>query len=226
MESLQKFLEQYKVRSYEKDATILQQGVVPDCAFVVKKGVIGTYNSSETGDEHPIGFGLKGKFFPLGWLFDKTYRTQYYYRTLSPCDIYIVPKQELLDFLDTSVQATRQVLDQCVGELIGHEMRISALSQSKASDKVLGTIHYLSLCFGRDLQQDIVEIPIPLTQQEIANFAGLTRETAGAELKQLAEQGILTVKRKKYIVRTDKLNHLLDDEYDLQMVRQLPISQK
>ncbi len=219
MDSLQDFLKRHKVRSYEKNCTILQQDVVPECAFVIKKGVIGTYNVTETGDEHPIGFGLRGKFFPLGWLFGKTYRTQYYYRTLSACEVYMVPKEELLTFLGTSAQVMSQVLDQCIGELINHEMRISALSQSKAGDKVLRTIHHLSLCFGRDLRTDVVEIPLPLTQRDIANFAGLTRETTGAELKQLAERGILTVKRKKYIVMTDRLNRLLDDEYDQQLVR-------
>lgn len=220
MDSLQDFLNRYKTRSYEKCCTILQQDVAPDCAFVVKKGVIGTYNVTESGDEHPIGFGLRGKCFPLGWLFGKTYRTQYFYRTLSACEVYMVPKEELLTFLGTSAQAMSQVLDQCVGELLNHEMRINALSQARAGDKVLRTMHYFALCFGRDIRTDVVEIPIPLTQQEIANFAGLTRETTGAELKQLAARGVLSVKRKKYIVMTNQLNRLLDDEYDQQMVRQ------
>ncbi len=220
MDTLQDFLGNYKVRTYEKYCTILQQDVAPECAFVVKKGVIGTYNVTETGEEHPIGFGVKGKCFPLGWLFGRTYRTQYYYRTLTPCEVYMVPKQELLDFLASSTQAMAQVLDQCVWELISHEMRINALSQARAGDKVLRTMHYLSLCFGRDLSTDVVEIPIPLTQQDIANFAGLTRETVGAELKRLAARDILTVKRKKYIVWTNKLNYLLDDEYEQQLVRQ------
>lgn len=219
MDSLQEFLNHYKVRTYEKNSTILQQDVTPGCAFVIKKGVIGTYNVTESGDEHPIGFGTKGKFFPLGWLFGKTYRTQYYYRTLSTCEVYMIPKEEILTFLGTSAQATHQVLDQCVWELISHEMRINALSQSKACEKVLRTMHYLALCFGRDLRTDVVEIPIPLTQQMIANFAGLTRETVGAELKHLADEGVLSVKRKKYVVMTSHLNRLIDDEYDQQLVR-------
>jgi CRP/FNR family transcriptional regulator len=199
---------------------ILQQDIVPQCAFVVKKGVIGTYSLSEMGDEHPVGFGLRGKFFPLGWLFGKTYRTQYYYRALSVCEVFVVPKDDLLAFLETSPRAMSEVLSQCVGELVNHEMRINALSQSKASDKVLRTIHYLSLCFGRDLKTNVVEIPIPLTQTEIANLTGLTRETVGAELRQLTEQGIVSVKRRRYIVLTNHLNRLLDDEYEQQLVRE------
>ena len=98
-------------------------------------------------------------------------------------------------------------------------MRINALGQSKASEKVLHTIHYLSLCFGRDLRTDIVEIPLPLTQQDLANFTGLTRETVGSEIKKLVRRKIVFARRRKYIVLTDKLNKLLDDEYELQLVR-------
>ena len=111
------------------------------------------------------------------------------------------------------------VLDDCVRETIDHQMRIHALEQSKASDKVLHTIRYLALCFGRDLRRDIVEIPLPLTQQDVANFTGLTRETISVELKKLASKRILFHRNRSYVVLTDKLNELLDDEYEHQLVR-------
>lgn len=219
MHSLQEFLEHYKVQVYEKNDTILFQDITPQCAYVVKKGVIGTYNVTSTGEEKPIGFGMRGKLFPLGWLFGKIYKTQYYYRALSRCEVYAVPKEKLLTFLGGSTQAMSQVLEQCVWDSLNHEMRINALSQSRAADKVACTIHYLSLSFGRDLRTDVVEIPLPLTQQEIANFTGLTRETVGVEIKKLVEDGVLMSQRKKYIVKTNKLNALIDEEYEQQLVR-------
>jgi CRP-like cAMP-binding protein len=219
LDSLQKFLDHYKIQTFEKNDTVLQQDVTPQCVYVVKQGVVGTYNVTSAGEERPIGFGMKGKFFPLGWLFGKTRKTQYYYKTLDKCDFYVVPKEKLLTFLGGSTQAMSQVLEQCVWELLNHEMRINALSQPRASDKVLRTIHYLSLCFGRDLKTDVVEIPLPLTRQEIANFTGLTRETVGGEIKKLEELGVLSSHRKKYVVHTDRLDALIDDEYEQQLVR-------
>ena len=112
-----------------------------------------------------------------------------------------------------------QLLTQSVDEAIKNQMRINALEQSKACEKVLHTIHYLALCFGRDLRQDLVEIPLPLTQQDVANFTGLTRETVSVELKKLAHQKIILYRNRCYVVLTDKLNDLLDDDYEHQLIR-------
>jgi CRP/FNR family transcriptional regulator len=112
-----------------------------------------------------------------------------------------------------------QVLERSVCEAITHEMRINALGESKAADKVLHTIHYLALRFGRDLKTDLVEIPLPITQQDVANFTGLTRETVSVELKKLASEMIIFSRNRNYVVLTDRLNKLLDDEYEHQLIR-------
>ncbi len=213
------FLQRYDVRSYKKGEIILQQDIEPSCAFVIKEGIIKTYNITTNGEEKPIGFGVPNKLFPLGWIFGRTYRTQYYYEALTDCQVYKMPKNELLGHLHSDHNAMAHVLDQCVWEVLDHQMRINALGQSKAPEKILSTIHYLSLCFGRDLRTDIVEIPLPLTQQDIANLTGLTRETVSMEIKKLAAKNIIFAKRRKYVVLTDKLNELLDDEYDHKLVR-------
>jgi CRP/FNR family transcriptional regulator len=216
---LQGFLEQYSVRQYKKGDAILQQDATPPSAFVIKQGIVKTYNITSAGEEKPIGFNTSSEVFPLGWVFEKIVTSQYYYEALSDCEVYCVPPTEFLAFLQATPKAMFQVLDRCVWETINHEMRINALEQSKASDKVLYTIHYLALCFGRDLQPDIVEIPLPLTQQDLANFTGLTRETISAELKKLSTEKIIRYRHRSYVVLTDKLNTLLDDEYEHRLVR-------
>lgn len=198
----------------------MQQDIEPTCAFITKEGVMKTYNITINGEEKPIGFGTPGKLFPLGWIFGRTYKTQYYYEAFTDCEVYRVPKDDLLAHLNSCHEAMTEVLDQCVWEILDHQMRINALSQSKASDKILSTMHYLSLCFGRDVRPDIVEIPLPLTQQDIANLTGLTRETVSSELKKLSEKRVIFARRRKYVVLTDKLNELLDDEYEHRLVRQ------
>ena len=197
----------------------MQQDIEPTCAFAIKDGVIKTYNITINGEEKPIEFGTPDKLFPLGWIFGRTYKTQYYYEALVDSEVYKIPKNELLGHIHSDNEAMAHVLDQCVWEILDHQMRINALGQCRASDKILSAIHYLSLCFGRDLRPDIVEIPLPLTQQDIANLTGLTRETVSMEIKRLVGKNIIFAKRRKYVVLTDKLNELLDDEYDQKLVR-------
>lgn len=219
MSSLQKFLESHTVRSYQRGDVILQQDMEPTCAFGIKSGIIKTYNLTAKGEEKPVGFGTKKELFPLGWIFDKIHKAQYFYEALSDCELYAVPKEKLVEFIKANPRAMFQLLDRCVWEAMTNEMRINALGQSKASDKVLHIIHYLALCFGRDLQTDIVEIPLPLTQQDVANFTGLTRETISVELKKLASEKIIFSRNRNIVVLTDRLNGLLDDEYEQHLIR-------
>jgi DNA-binding transcriptional regulator LsrR (DeoR family) len=68
--------------------------------------------------------------------------------------------------------------------------------------------------YGHDVRQNVVKVSLPLTQQDLANFMGLTRETTGIELKRLEKSGVISYNRQNYIVRTDKLNELLDEDYE------------
>lgn len=212
-------MNKYKTESYKKGNVILGQGIEPDCAYVIKKGAIKTYNITSKGEEKPIGFNVAGDIIPLGWVFDKISKSLYFYEALNNCQLYKVPKDELVSFIQSDLDVMSQVLDRVVWRGLVHTTHINALEQSKASDKLLYTIHFLALYFGHDLKTDVVEIRVPITQQDVANFTGLTRETISVELKKLVSQKVIIVRRLNYIVRTDKLDELLDDEYERQLIR-------
>ncbi len=214
------FLRRCTTKSYKKGDVILQQDATPGGAFIVKQGVVKVYNLTSSGEEKPIGFSTKDELFPLGWILGKIFRSQYYYEALSDCQVYCAPLDELQAFIKQNSEAMYEVLDRCVGKMLHHQMHINALEQSKASEKVLHAIHHLALCFGHDLKTDVVEIPLPLTQQDVANFTGLTRETVSVELKKLASQKIILSRNRNFVVLTDKLNVLLDDEYEQHLIRE------
>lgn len=214
MEDFQKFLTTYHVRRYQKGEIIMVQGEVPTCAYVVKRGIVKTYNLTSLGEEKPIGFDIKDDIFPIAWVFSKAANAQYYYEAFTDCEVYCIPAQDLLVFWMRDTEHLFEYFSYFVGHYIQYQMRINALEQSKAAHKVLNTIHFLCLRYGKDMKQDLVKIQLPLTQQDLANFMGLTRETTGIELKKLQRKGVLTYRKQNYIVKTDMLNELLDEEYD------------
>lgn len=214
MEEFEKFLQKYHVRRFQKGEIIMVQGETPSCAYVVKRGAVKTYNLTSQGEEKPIAFDIKNEIFPIGWVFSKTARAQYYYEAFTDCELYCVPPQDLIAFMMRDAETLFEYFNYFVSRYLNFQMRINALEQSKAAYKVLNTIHFLCIRFGNEIKKDTVKIQLPLTQQDLANFMGLTRETTGIELKKLQRQGILTYRKQNYIVNTDKLNDLLDEEYD------------
>lgn len=187
---------------------------MPSCAYVVKTGVVKGYAITSEGVEKPIAFDVSFEIFPIGWVFGKLRWSQYYYGAFTDCELYRVPRQAYLDYLKDYPENMLNAFDRFVGHYLNFQMRVNALEQSKAIDKIIHTLHFLSLRYGREIAPHTVEIQLPLTQQELANIMGLTRETTGIELKKLERQGVLTHKRHTYTVKTNKLNEILDEEYD------------
>jgi CRP/FNR family transcriptional regulator, anaerobic regulatory protein len=207
------FLKQCRVQHFAKGEIILVQDEVPSTAYWIKQGVVKTYNLTRQGEEKPISFDIKDELFPVAWVFSKLPYSQYFYEAFTDCELYCVPKQLYIDFLRKNPNELFQVFDHFITRYMNYQMRINALEQSKASSKVLYTIHLLSLRFGKDHRENLVKVQLPLTQQDLANFMGLTRETTSMELKKLQDRGVIFYKNQNYSVKTDKLNELLDEDY-------------
>ncbi len=214
MEVFKQFIERYRVLKFSRGEIILFEGEVPNCAYIIKKGVVKTYNLTSDGQEKPISFDVEMETFPIGWVFGKLRSTQYFYEAFTDCSVYCVPREDLLHFIKHNPKLLYNYFDYFVSRYLNYQMRINALEQSKAADKVLHTLYFLCIRFGLELRQHVVKISLPLTQQDLANFMGLTRETTGIELKRLEKAGVISYNRQNYVVRTDKLNELLDEEYE------------
>ena len=214
VDPLRLFLQKYHTRKFDKGELILVQGETPSSAYILKKGVVKTYNLTSQGEEKPIAFDVQGEIFPIAWVFDQVNSAPYYYEAFTDCVVYSVPREDYKEFIMQNTERLMSVMEKFVAQYLNTQLRVHALEQSKAAAKILYTIHFLCLRFGVDVRKNVVRIQIPLTHQDLANFVGLTRETTGIELKRLQRSGLLTYKKQNYIVRTDKLNALLDEEYD------------
>ena len=100
------------------------------------------------------------------------------------------------------------------------QLRLNALEHSKAFDKIVSTLHYFALRFGRDIARNTIKIPLPLTQQDVANFTGLTRETVSAEFKKLTRKRVLGHHNQAYVIYTQRLDELLDDSFERHFIRE------
>lgn len=206
------FLAQYPVRRFKRREVMLQQGEVPEAAYVIKSGIVKSYNLTQLGEEKPIAFNLHDEVFPIGWVLSRLESSQFYYEALTDCEIYTVPVHEYVRFLKTEPNCLYELYRGLADRYVEYQMRINALEQSRASDKILYTLQFLAHRFGKDLNDDLVKIQLPLTKQDMANFMGLARETTTIELKKLERKGVISISHRNYTIDTTKLKELLGDE--------------
>ncbi len=214
LKRLSNFLETFSVRSYKKGEIMLFQGEAPRTAYAIKKGIAKAYNLSSTGDEKPIAFYGPFSVFPAAWVLGQVPSAIYYYEAFTDLQVYCFPREDYLAFIRRDPELLLWELNNYVLDDVGKTMRLNALQHSRASDKLIYTLHYLALSHGKPVKPNVVEIGLSLTHQDFANLTGLTRETTATELNKLKNLGVIAYgKHLPYRISMQKLNEALNDQF-------------
>ncbi len=218
---LHAFLQRHPVKRYKKGEIVVFQGEAPRSAYIVKSGTIKAYNLSVNGDEKPVAFYSEDNAFPATWIYGKVASATYYYEAFSSeVELYVVDRTQYATFIKRSPELLYQEFERLLSDQLGGSLRLNALQHSRASDKLIYTLHYLALTHGKTIGSDgQIEILLDLTHQDFANLTGLTRETAATELNKLKRQQIIDYgKHIPYKLNIKKLLQTQNDQFigDLQ----------
>lgn len=215
------FLGKYPTKEFKKGEIIIFQGEVPRSGYVVKSGIVKAYNLSVGGDEKPVAFYSADSVFPGPWTYNKVPNAIYYYEAFTPVvTLAAVNRDDFVQYIKSKPDLLYMELERYLMDQLGTSMRLNALQHSRASDKLLYTLHYLALNHGKTVGPQKIEIVLDLTHQDFANLTGLTRETAATELNKLKRKGVINYgKQMPYRLDVARLMNLLNDQYiaDLQI---------
>lgn len=200
-------------RRFGVGSTILYQGEVPRSAYIIVSGVARVYSISDTGDEQVVIFHADGEFFPTSWIFGKTPGALFFYEAVTDCEVALIARQDLLDFIYKEPETTQFVLNYFATNYTASLIRINALEQPKARDKLVYTLYYLCQRYAKnDDGRNVVTIPINLTHQTIASLVGLTRETTAVEMSKLKKQKIISYKQQQYQINLSMLLDIIGED--------------
>jgi CRP/FNR family cyclic AMP-dependent transcriptional regulator len=210
-DALREFCSKYPTRIIKKGRPLFYQGEIPRSSLFVKSGVVKLYNISANGEEKVVGYEGHDALLPSEWMFSRSPVSLYYCDTFVDCEVISIPREDLIDFINSHQDIALALLDRYISMYIGSTMHLHALEQLRSGDKLLHILQYLVLRFGKETTKNHYQIPLRLTHQEIANLVGLTRETVSTEIGKLKKSGILTIKDVYYIVDTDKALRVLGE---------------
>jgi CRP/FNR family cyclic AMP-dependent transcriptional regulator len=210
MQKIDEFIQRYPLRKFDKDQLLLVQDERPRDIFYVNKGFIKGYDINIDGIEQHIWLGAKGDIIPYEWLFDAVDSTLLFYSAFTELEVYVVNRQELLEFLGNNPDAIMFVAKDIASKLSELTEKLTATEKPKASEKIVYMLNILAKRFGSEnAEGDKSQITVPLTQQDIANLLGLTRETVATELKKLKDKGYVYYDKWQFVVHTDKIAELM-----------------
>ena len=159
-----------------------------------------------------VSIDRRGEDFPVGFALHLIDKSQYFYEAFTRCTIRLVPREQYLAHLHSNVESMYKRQVNMTMLLLSTLSRVHALEQSNASDKIAYTLLYMADQLGVILRPYTTRLKISVTQQEIADSLGLTRETASIELRKLEMMKLIAHSRKNYVLHIERLKKYLDEK--------------
>jgi CRP/FNR family transcriptional regulator, cyclic AMP receptor protein len=193
-----------ELRSLRAKQVVIVQGTLGHEMYAVLHGRLKVVRSSAEGKEATIGILEAGEMFGEIAMLDGGLRTASV-ETLEPCELLVLPRKTVMQYLDRHPQ-------------VMHQMIAALCQRLRSVDDFLQDAMFLNLPqrLGKTLRQlaiqhgikddEGVTIDLKLTQQELANMVGSSRESVNKQLSVWMEHGWLHMEQGMIrLLEADKL---------------------
>jgi CRP/FNR family transcriptional regulator, anaerobic regulatory protein len=208
-EELEEVYELIQHREIKKGEVLFQDGDIVTSLVIVNEGRFKSYNYTKEGKEQIIAILKEGDSYGEMHLL-KEKKFEGYLKAITDCDICTLSKEEFQRVLLQNSKMCLKVLE-VVGERLAQVERLAMMLSDK---DVEGKLAYIILDFAKKYgieEEGEIIIELPITKEEMASYAGITRETLSRKLKTLTEENyILMIGRKKMkVLDMEGLKHFL-----------------
>lgn len=210
LDTFRYFTAKYPIKTFKKGETILLKGEKPKNLFIIESGYVKTYSITKNGNERLVSIDRKDEEFPIGYTVGLIERSEYFYEAFTRCTVRMVPREEYLEYLGSNTERAYASHVRITRLLLATLSHIHALEQPSAGEKIAHTLVYMGKQLGVPLRPQKTDVKVLVTQQEIANSLGITRETANVELRKLEALSLITYSRKSYILHMEQLQEYLE----------------
>jgi CRP/FNR family transcriptional regulator, cyclic AMP receptor protein len=186
-------------KNYPKNAIVLTEGEMGDSLYMIKSGKVKVFISDQDGREMILKILGPGDFFGEMSMIDKQPRSA------------SVTTLETSHFLVLNHAAFEKCVER-VPRIANMVMRVLA-QRVREADKKIGTLAMMDV-YGR-VASTLLELSVydngklmvseKLSQQDLANMVGASREMVNRILKDLADRGFISVESKSITIINQEL---------------------
>ncbi len=193
-------------------STLYYQGEVPRRALYILDGIVRAYTISDDGEECIARLYGKGDLLPLSWLNNNSSTSLFYYEAISDVRAAAINKRDFWHVVNTNPACMREYMDYLMLEHASMLLRINGLTQSRALEKLAYALYYLMFQYGREVADGTFALDVSLTQSQLAQLIGQTRENTAKTLKVLKEKRVVDYKGSNYTIYKNRLESFLGED--------------
>jgi len=177
------------VRTFPRSTVLISEGDVGDALYVILSGRVKVYSSNEAGREFVIDFHGAGEYVGEMTLDGEPRSASV--MTVEPTTCAVVNRAQFRDFLLAHPDFAMHLIDRLI-----HRLRVTTGNlKSLALSDVYGRLVRLLNTLAHEVDGKFV-VPEKLTQQDIADRVGASRDMIGKLMKDLVAGGYLAVEER------------------------------
>ncbi|WP_366921972.1 Crp/Fnr family transcriptional regulator [Metallumcola ferriviriculae] len=186
-------------RPYRKGMFIFMESEPGDALFFVQQGRIKLSKTLADGREHILHFVGEGQIFAEVLLFDDgPYPATA--EVMTDATIGIIRNKDLDIFLRTHPDTSLKILKVMSRRLRKAQMQIRDLALKDTFGRLMSTLVKLAGEYGKETEEGLL-IDISLSQQELANMIGASRETVSRSLNDLKKSNVIDFNRQCILIK-------------------------
>lgn len=175
----------------EPHQTLFRAGEPNKHLYLVRDGQIKLTAISSDGREQIIGLGLAGHLIGFDDVHDTTHG--YSAVALTPAHVCKIAHADMMKILAENPPAMLRVIN-VLNEELGRAQSVIKLLGHKSSTERVATF-LLSLLPPGKHNGEPLDVPLPLSRQEMAELLGLTIETVSRHMSELKREGVIDAPR-------------------------------
>src|SRR3954451_16561934 len=188
-ETLRRIAASGVIRKFPRNTVLINEGDVGDALYVLLSGRVKVYSSNEAGREFVIDFHGPGEY--VGEMSLDGEPRSASVMTVEPTTCAVVNRAQFRDFLLAHPDFAMHLIDRLI-----HRLRVTTGNlKSLALSDVYGRLVRLLNTLATEVDGRVV-VPEKLTQQDIADRVGASRDMIGKLMKDLVAGGYLAVEER------------------------------
>lgn len=177
-------------RSYKARDVVLRKGDPALQIFVIASGRLKAITSGSEGRQAALSIMGPGEVFGEVAVLDGDPRSATI-TALEPCELFVVQRSDLFRFLETRPKVAIKLLEVLARRLRRLSERVEDSTFLEVPERLAKQLLRLADRYGRNIGSGAVRIELKLSQQELGDLVGATRESVNKQLRVWVGGGLI-----------------------------------
>ena len=197
-EELDRVVTYMRVARHPRRTVLFRKGDPGANMMVVVRGRVKVCTHSEDGKELVLNLFSPGEVFGEIALLDGADRTADAV-TLDDCELLVLERRDFIPFLRSHPDACLRLMEVLCQKLRQTSQLLEEALFLEGPSRLAKRLVHLAEAFGKPVA-DGIRIDLQLSQQQLGNMVGMSRESMNKHLRQWREEGLIRIQDGCYVI--------------------------